>query len=171
MVLRKLNLGKLGKGKLKDVFQPRKDKLYWDYHGSRIDLNRNATGEDAFCPSVRISLLALGPRRQRVLLSLILILQLSPQTKAVCELDFPPFLIWAIFSFSLKKLIALLKYTIVSCFLKGFASVMRIKAPITVVCTPNFVTVTRPRLTPLCASLICRGRRDTGRGRLRHGST
>ena len=52
MVLRKLNLGKLGKGKLKDVFQPRKDKLYWDYHGSRIDLNRNATGEDAFCPSV-----------------------------------------------------------------------------------------------------------------------
>ena len=106
-----------------------------------------------------------------VLLSLILILQLSPQTKGVCELDFPPFLIWAIFSFSLKKLIALLKYTIVSCFLKGFASVMRIKAPITVLCTPNFVTVTRPRLTPSCAALICRGRRDTGRGRLRHGST
>lgn len=66
MVLRKLNLGKLGKGQLKDVFQPRKDKLFWDYHGSRIDLNRSATGEDASCPSVRISLLALGPRRTPV---------------------------------------------------------------------------------------------------------
>lgn len=85
MVLRKLNLGKLGKGQLKDVFQPRKDKLFWDYQGSHIYLNRSGTDEDVFYPSVRISLLVLGPPRQRVFLSLILILQLSPQTKGVCE--------------------------------------------------------------------------------------
>lgn len=132
-------MGKLGKGQLEDVFQPRKDKLFWDYHGSRIYLNRSGTDEDAFCPSVRISLLALGPPRQRVPLSLMLILQLSPQTKGICELDFPSFLIWAIFSLVLNKLIALLKYTTVSCFLKGFVSVIRIKAPVTVVCTPNLV--------------------------------
>ena len=103
MGLRKLNLGKLGKGQLKDVFQPRKDKLFWDYQGSHIYLNRSVTDEGVFCPWVRISLLALGRPHQCVLLSLILILQLFPQTKGICELDFPSFLIWAIFSLLLKS--------------------------------------------------------------------
>ena len=62
---------------------------------------------------------------------------------------------WGNFQLSLKMLIALsLNYTILSFFLKRFLWVVRIKAPLSIIYTPN-LDIICPIFVPLCGVLFC----------------